>query len=195
MSTFPEAKSNSEAKKLLVNLMLKVPIEIELELSQSLPTQYLQLSPQDVNYQIDDFDKISVIEKLNQSDSTEDVLISSSQLKKIVAQLIENNQILPSSSFTESKIQENHQVLSSLSLAESKIKENNSEKKSLENEQIEQFLPEQSNTSSHSITRFDKHSIARVIDLFNDGIVFTVNTVGTMLFLGKIANYSWEGET
>ncbi|NJM69938.1 MAG: hypothetical protein HC862_06750 [Scytonema sp. RU_4_4] len=34
--------------------------------------------------------------------------------------------------------------------------------------------------------------IGRVLDSFNDGFTLVANTMGTILFLGKVANYSWE---
>ncbi len=79
MSTFPEPKSDSEAKKLIVTLMLKVPIEIELDISQNQLTECSQLSSQEINCIIDNFEEIPVTDQLSKSDSIGDVLISSSK--------------------------------------------------------------------------------------------------------------------
>lgn len=178
MSTSPEAKYNLETKKLVVNLMLNVPIEIELEVSQNLPTEYSQLSSQEVDNQTDNFEEIAVKGKLSQCNSIEDVLIPSSQIKEILTKAIEHHQILPS-----------------LPISEYEVQENNSKENLFKHKQIEQLSPQEINITRNSITRFDKQPILRVVDLFNDGLVFTVNTVGAMLFLGKVANYSWEGDT
>ncbi len=178
MSTSPTLKSNSGTKKLLVHLMLKVPIEIELDLSQSLSTEYLQISPEELKSQIDNCEEITIAKGLNQSNSLEGVLIDSSQIKEIVNKAIENNQVLPSFPLSESEITENH-----------------SKNKSLHNQEIEHYLEQEINITRNLNPRFDKPSITGLVDLFNDGIVFTVNALGTILFLGKIANYSWESET
>ncbi|KST65783.1 hypothetical protein [Mastigocoleus testarum] len=178
MSTLPDVKSNSGTKKILVNLMLRVPIEIELDLSQSLSTEYLQFFPQEVKSQIDNCEEITIAKGLNLSNSLEDVLIDSSQIKEIVNKAIEDNQVLPS-----------------FPLSESETTEKDSKDKSLHNQDIEHSLEKEINLTHNSNIRLNKPSITGLVDLFNDGMVFTINALGTILFLGKIANYSWESET
>lgn len=221
MSAFTDPKCHLEGNKLLVNLMLKVPIEIELELSQKSPTEYHQLSSQEVHNQRDNFEEMTIKDKLSQSNSVENLLISSTELKQIVAKAIENNPALSSLSFAKYENQKTHSEDNSLkyeqidrfraeesniphelvtSLSEYEDQENYSEDNLLNyeeiKEEIEEFYPQESNTSTKLITtKFDKQSVAHVVDLFNDGIVFTINAIGVILFLGKIANYSWEGDS
>ncbi len=94
MPTFPEAKSDSEVKKFIVTLILKVPIEIELDISRNQITEFSQLSSQDINYTIDNCEEIPVTDQLSKSDPIGDVLISFSQLKQIVAKTIKNHQVV-----------------------------------------------------------------------------------------------------
>jgi hypothetical protein len=37
-----------------------------------------------------------------------------------------------------------------------------------------------------------KRTIGRAMDAVNDGFAFVVNTTASVMFLGKVANYSWE---
>lgn len=55
-------------------------------------------------------------------------------------------------------------------------------------------------TNRESIQRIDekqqrfkgKTIMGRVVDSLNDSLAFTANVTGTMMLLGKVANYSWE---
>jgi hypothetical protein len=55
-------------------------------------------------------------------------------------------------------------------------------------------------TNRDSIQRTDekqqrfkgKTIMGRVVDTFNDSLAFTANVTGTIMLLGKVANYSWE---
>jgi hypothetical protein len=38
----------------------------------------------------------------------------------------------------------------------------------------------------------EKRTIGRAMDAVNDGVAFVLNTTASVIFLGKIANYSWE---
>ena len=217
MSASPEPKYNLEGNKLIVNLMLKIPIEIELDISQNLPTENHQLLYQEVPIQRDKFEEITIKDRLSLSKSIEDTLISSTELKQIVAKAIENNEVLSSLSVPEYENQEAHPEENSVKyeptdrfraeesdipnkfvtpLPEYDDQENYSEDNLLNYEEIEEELEQEHNTPTKLVTAIlDKQSVAGVVDLFNDGIVFTLNTIGGVLFLGKIANYSWEGDT
>lgn len=47
------------------------------------------------------------------------------------------------------------------------------------------------NEKQHQLLK-RKTIIGRVVDTFNDGLAFAVNVTGSVAFLGKLANYSWE---
>lgn len=155
MSALPEPKCHLEGNKLHISLMLKVPIDIEVELGM-LPTDSYQVEGQGFISQTEDLKSAVVMTEVSQVEFDEQIRILSNQ---IVAQIFQGNEAF--STFKET------QDVDILSL-------------------------EKDNAAIEEVTHTAEKQNRRFIDSLNDGLTLAVNVVGTALFLGKLANYSWE---
>ncbi|MGI8499818.1 MAG: hypothetical protein ACR2LR_01575 [Hassallia sp.] len=171
MSALPEPNCHLQGNKLHVSLMLKVPIEIELELGMS-PT-FRQVEGQDFVSQTEDLKSAVVMSEVSQVEFEEQIRVLSNQ---IVAQLFQDNEIF--STFPETEISDN--------LA------NKESTPTRDSSGVDILLSKKDNAVLEKLTQTPERQKRRFIDSLNDGLTLAVNTVGTVLFLGKLANYTWE---
>jgi len=165
MPALPEPNCRLEGNKLHVSLMLKVPIDIEVELGMS-PTNSHE-KEQDLVSQTEIINSAVVMSEVNQVEFEEQIRILSNQ---IVTQLFQKNEVL--STFEETQDQESTSTSDSSG---------------------EDILSlEKDNAAIKEVTQTPERQKRRFIDSLNDGLTLAVNAVGTALFLGKLANYSWE---
>lgn len=167
MSTTPESNYKIEANKLLVSMTLKVPLQFEIEL-QGMQNTDSQSNYQDFNTAINANSDL-IIEKINQAKIDEQARVLSNQL---ATRILNNQSPLPSDNADTWKEKVGNLERDRLSTAL------NTENKL----EIEQQI----------IHHIQKKRKVRLGDSFNDSLTLAVNFVGTMLFLGKLANYSWE---
>ncbi len=167
MSTTPESNYKIEANKLLVSMTLKIPLQFEIEL-QAMQNTDSQSNYQDLNTAINTNSDL-IVEKINQAKIDEQARVLSNKL----ATQILNNQSLLAADNTDTW-EENVGNLERDRLSTGLNTENKLE--------IEQEI----------IHHIQKKRKVRLGDSFNDSLTLAVNFVGTMLFLGKLANYSWE---
>jgi hypothetical protein len=164
MRALPEPNCRLEGNKLHVSLMLKVPIEIEVELGMS-PTSHEK--EQDLVSQTENLKSAVAMSEVSQVEFEEQIRILSNQ---IVTQLFQKNEVL--STFEETEYQENTSTSDSSG---------------------EDILSlEEDNAAIQEVKQTPERQKRRFIDSLNDGLTLAVNAVGTALFLGKLANYSWE---
>ena len=165
MPTFPEPNCRLEGNKLHVSLMLKVPIDIEVELGMS-PTNSHQME-QDLVSQTEIINSAVVMSEVSQVEFEEQIRILSNQ---IVAQLFQKDEVL--STFEETQDQESTSTSDSSG--------------------VDILSLEKDNAAIKEVKQTPEKQKRRFIDSLNDGLTLAVNAVGTALFLGKLANYSWE---
>ncbi len=170
MSALPEPNYRLEANKLHISLMLKVPIDIEVELGMS-PTNHQK--EQDLVSQTENFKSAVVMSEVSQVDFEEQIRVLSNQ---IVAQLFQDGEVF--STFEETQDEQN------LVNQESTL--------TSEESAVDILLLEKDNAVIEEVTQTPEKQKRRFIDSLNDGLTLAVNVVGTALFLGKLANYSWE---
>ncbi len=167
MSTTPESNYNIETNKLLVSMTLKIPLQFEIEL-QGMQNTDSQSNYQALNTAINTNSDL-IIEKINQAKIHEQARVLSNQL---ATQILNNQSLLAldNGDTWEQKVGnlERDRLITAL----------NTENKPEINQEI--------------IHHTDKKRKVRLGDSFNDSLTLTVNFVGTILFLGKLANYSWE---
>jgi hypothetical protein len=165
MPALPEPNCRLEGNKLHVSLMLKVPIDIEVELGMS-PTNSHE-KEQDLVSKTEIINSAVVMSEVNQVEFEEQIRILSNQ---IVAQLFQKGEVL--STFEETQDQESTSTSDSSG---------------------EDILSlEEDNAAIKEVKQTPERQKRRFIDSLNDGLTLAVNAVGTALFLGKLANYSWE---
>ncbi len=165
MPALPEPNCRLEGNKLHVSLMLKVPIDIEVELGMS-PTNSHE-KEQDLVSQTEIIDSAVVMSEVSQVEFEEQIRILSNQ---IVAQLFQKGEVL--STFEETQDQKSTSTSDSSG---------------------EDILSlEEDNAAIKEVKQTPERQKRRLIDSLNDGLTLAVNAVGTALFLGKLANYSWE---
>jgi hypothetical protein len=165
MPALPEPNCRLEGNKLHVSLMLKVPIDIEVELGMS-PTNSHE-KEQDLVSKTEIINSAVVMSEVNQVEFEEQIRILSNQ---IVAQLFQKGEVL--STFEETQDQESTSTSDSSG---------------------EDILSlEEDNAAIKEVKQTPERQKRRLIDSLNDGLTLAVNAVGTALFLGKLANYSWE---
>jgi hypothetical protein len=165
MPALPEPNCRLEGNKLHVSLMLKVPIDIEVELGMS-PTNSHE-KEQDLVSKTEIINSAVVMSEVNQVEFEEQIRILSNQ---IVAQLFQKSEVL--STLEETQDQESTSTSDSSG---------------------EDILSlEEDNAAIKEVKQTPERQKRRFIDSLNDGLTLAVNAVGTVLFLGKLANYSWE---
>ncbi|GAX43078.1 hypothetical protein NIES4075_40890 [Tolypothrix sp. NIES-4075] len=170
MSALNESNSRLEGNKLHISLMLKVPLDIEVELGIS-PT--IHQNKQDLVSQTEDLKSAVVMSEVNQVEFEEQVRILSNQ---IVTQLFQEGEVF--STLPETQILENLPEQISTYIPDSLTGD--------------MLLSEKDNVYIEEITQLPERQKRRFVDSLNDGLTLAVNVVGTALFLGKLANYSWE---
>lgn len=171
MSALPEPNCPLEANKLHISLMLKVPIDIEVELLGMSPTSH-QVEDKGFVRQTEDLKSAVVISEPSQVEFEEQIRVLSNQ---IVAELFQGGEAF--STFEETQYEDNLVNQETTSTADSAV---------------DILLLEKDDAAIEEVTHTPEKQKRRFIDSLNDGLTLAVNAVGTALFLGKLANYSWE---
>jgi hypothetical protein len=175
MSILPEP---IQKRKLNISMMLNVPIDIEIEV--------LELPPKN-HYQADDKNEDTIFGNIIK-DFEPKVVINGASL----AELDQNSQTLVSQ-FVE-QLGQTDSFLSMLSQTqgEPKIQDKLQPDVAQNNEYLETVSTKDFTAISSEISPHNNKNMFRLLDSFNDSFAFIANTVGTVLFLGKIVNYSWD---
>lgn len=165
MSTTPKYNYQSEGNKILVSLNLNIPLQFEIELETTESQKLNQLNqPNQPNNQEN---LISAIHKYS------DVVLKEINQAKLDEQI---KHVLYNSKNDSSK---NHQQEKSKTIVAQDIS----------NTLFSNANKPQSNLQNVNIASKTK---VRLADSLNNSLTLTVNFVGMMLRLGKLANYSWE---
>lgn len=202
----PEPKCDLKGNKLTISFMLKVPIDIEVELSVIQPTSNQVKGEEFVNqteYSSLYLDTIQNLTPsvpdtplLNKERGRGEVLCTSNREPLHLEPTIINH-------FNQAEFDEQVRVLSNQIVTEilhsgeifSQLDINQVESDRLENQQPElsdaNILSNKEEVVIQEVNQIEKQKRG-FIDSLNDGLTLGVNTVGTVLFLGKLANYSWE---
>lgn len=158
----PEPKCTPE-QKVRVSIMLKVPIDLDLELLVTPPTDKIPVKHKELSLQSDRTTGVKISQE-TQANLNENIQDLSTQ---IIDQLLQDWQ-----AFFPPQTQ--HQQDNLVNKAELR---HDSQKGALKRN----YKP-----------TVEQKRKGRVLDTFNDGFTLAVNTVGAVLFLGKLANYTWE---
>ncbi|MBP5977429.1 hypothetical protein HW132_33125 [Brasilonema sp. CT11] len=176
MSTLPDS---TQKRKLNVSMMLKVPINLEIEVLGVPSTNCQQAEEKKEDKKL--FNLIG--------DSKPEVIINESNLAK----LDEDSQALVSQ--LVGQLEQTGKIFSTLSQTqhEQENPENSEQAIAYKPEYVNTLLSKedlaviQSQTPPHN-----KKIIGRALDSVNDGLTLVANIMGRILFVGKVANYSWE---
>lgn len=174
MSTYRDPMCHSKKRKLLI--MLKLPIEIELDMLGLPPTHSYQIEGQEFFSQIGDSSSAVVISEVSQADLYRDVPMSSSQLE---GQLEQGCQVF----YTEP--QTHYEQVSLSNYEQSTV--------------VQHFCPdilsleEGFETIQLQTPSVENKRTGNLLDSLNDGLAYVINGMGAILSLGKLVNYSWEG--
>lgn len=167
----PEFNYKLENNKVLVSLNLKVPIQFEIEL-QAMGNKDYSLADDSANLKkaniasVDNASANFIMNEINNSQINEQLEVLSNQ---IANHILKNNQ--------NQLVSNNYDAQLSL---------NNSE------HQEEKLAALFINNSYNQENLTVKKRKLRIADSLNDSLTLAVNCVGTILFMGKLANYSWE---
>jgi hypothetical protein len=175
MSTLPEPL---EKRKINISMMLKVPIDLEIEV--------LALPPIN-NHQAEDKKEDTIFCNIIK-DSEPKVVINGTSL----AELDENSKTLVNQIVNQ--LEQTGSLFSMLSPTQHESEIQNKFKSDVaeKSEYLEVFsTAEYTAISSQTLPHNNKNMLS-FLDSFNDSFAFIANTVGTVLFLGKIVNYSWD---
>ncbi|MGF1677478.1 MAG: hypothetical protein ACFCUV_27875 [Rivularia sp. (in: cyanobacteria)] len=178
MSTIPESNYQLEGNKMFVSLILKVPLQFEIELRGMEDTKLSQFNQE---------------EELNSAINTNSNLINHeinqaiNQKSQVLSNLLVN-QILDSHNHILSHINEFELPPDNPGNREVKL-EILPEEDSLNTPFNSEDKPE---SNEQAISTTDKKRKLRLGDSLNDSLSLAVNIVGAVLFLGKLSNYSWE---
>lgn len=161
-----------------ISMILKVPIDLEIEVLAVPPTN---------NYQAEDKKEDINIFKII-GDSEPEIAINKASL----ADLNENSQALVNQ--IVGQLEQTGQIFSTLSQTQHEPENPGNheqdivqKRECLENVSTKEFIVIQPQNPPDK-----KKNIRRLSDSLNDAFTFAVNTIGKVLFLGKLANYSWE---
>ena len=204
--SLPEPKCDLKGNKLTISFMLKVPIDIEVELSVIQPTSNQVKGEEFVNQIEDSGLHLNTIQNLtpsvpdtpllNKERGRGEVLCTSNQEPLYLESTIINH-------LSQAEFDEQVRVLSNQIVTEilhggqvfSPQDINQVESDNLENQQPElsdaNILLSNEKEVVIQLNQTEQQK-RRFIDSLNDGLTLGVNAVGTVLFLGKLANYSWE---
>jgi len=163
MSTIQEYNYKLEGNKMLIYLTLKVPLQFEIDLQ----------GMQDI-----DFSKFDNCESFKTAiNANSDLIINKINQDEITGKL----QVL-------SHINEFQLSLDNLNNQEKKLA-NSLEQDSLNTQFNSEEKPQR---NQRVISNTNKKGKVDFADLLNNSLTLAVNFVGTILFLGKLANYSWD---
>lgn len=160
-------------------MMLKMPIEIELDVLGLPPTRHHQIEEQEFFSRAENSGATTVISEVGQADLYGDVRILSSQL---VGQLDQGCQVF----YTEPQTQ-HEQDNSGIYERDTAAKRECLNTLALE----EGFAAIQSHTPL--LENKSTGNLLDLLDSFNDGLAYVINAMGVILCLDKLVNYSWEG--
>lgn len=211
MSTFPEPMRHPEGRKHLISLMLKLPIDIELDLlGMSIPGDR-EINNQELISQTQDFRGMVEIKEVGQTDCCSNAQgLSNQQLERIEP----SSQVFYT--FTQPQYPQDNTENSEVSTAIERpytsspdegfaalqfvtptpgsyqwdVEASGATREATELREIYQASASPKTSSSAQNKR--KGNILGFLDSFNDGLAFSVNTIGAILHLGKLANYSRE---
>ncbi|GAB1538553.1 hypothetical protein NUACC21_12150 [Scytonema sp. NUACC21] len=209
MSISPNPNSYSKGQKINVSMMLKVPIDIELEIVGVPSTQSQQTEDKETVRLIEEnSDARVIVSGIGLAKLQED---NQALFSQIVNQLQQENKIF--STLTQIQPEQDNtgntgnldQKCDSLPIANEFMPEvpsllqNNSTSPGSEVGQkdalcdrIDTLQNENFTVLQPQTSRPNKKLTVRLSDSLNDGMTLAVNTIGAILFLGKLANYSWE---
>lgn len=176
--SIPESDYKLEGNKILVSLNLKIPLQFEIELQGMENTKVSQLESKEISNQAKNISEDFIINEINKAEIEKKSQLLSNQLATQI--LDKHNQIL--SEIKQSKISSNNSGDREEKLGT--LPERNSLNISDSKDKTE--------SSQVVISKTKKKIKVRFGDSLNDGLTLAANVVGTMLFLGKLANYSWE---
>lgn len=171
MSVTPSYNPNSEGRKFQISLMLKMPIDIELEFS-GMPS---------ANYnQVEGNSESAVVISNKGKPELVDFQVLSNQ---ILNQLLQACQETTTSQYEQDNLGNNQEdtnlaELKSVDTLLANVVAN------------QQFTPPAA--IQQLTTPMEKKQRGRLLDLINDSFTLSINSIGTIFFLGKLANYSWE---
>ncbi|MDF5717997.1 MAG: hypothetical protein PUP93_30070 [Rhizonema sp. NSF051] len=228
MSAFSKPMCHREGNKIRVSIMLKVPIDLDLELLGMPPTS----SSSVLDSPTGDSELEVEISGEGEADCYENVQALSNQL---VAQLLQNRQIETTSPQTQHEqdnlpnqpegsakaersmntwspssekaarqpvtakeiLEKTRQPLSNRPSDQLSVSPTSPDMVELTEEIRRVPLPTLGEGSSDFSEEgrtppFEKKLTGHLLDSFNNGLTLAVNVVGTVLFLGKLANYTWE---
>ncbi|NMG06180.1 hypothetical protein DP117_04570 [Brasilonema sp. UFV-L1] len=159
--------------------MLKVPIDLEIEVLGIPPTNY---------HQVEDKKEDKKFFNLT-GNSQPEIIINEASL----ADLDKDSQVLLSQLVTQ--LEQTGKISSMLSQTQHEQENSGNDEQEiahkrdfvntlLSNEELAVIQPQ--------TPPYKKKIIGRALDSFNDGFTLVANIMGTILFLGKVANYSWE---
>ena len=234
--SLPEPKCDLKGNKLTISFMLKVPIDIEVELLGMQPTSN-QVKREEFINQIEysglHLDTIQNLTPsvpgtplLNKERGRGEVLSTSNQEPHLTPSVPDTpllnkergrGEVLCTSNreplylestiinhLSQAEFDEQVRVLSNQIVTEilhggeifSPLEKNQVESDNLENQQPELsdaniLLSNEQEVVIQEVNQTEQQK-RRFIDSLNDGLTLGVNAVGTVLFLGKLANYSWE---
>ncbi|BAZ16512.1 hypothetical protein NIES4071_83890 [Calothrix sp. NIES-4071] len=181
MSTMPELNYKLENNKVLVSLTLKVPIQFEIEMQTMANRDY---------FSVDDSAKIEKVNIENAVNAGANFIINEINNFKINEQL----EFLSSQIATQISTDNSNQF-------ESDIYDVKSPFNNFEHEEKLTALPidnREEQRNNQQIEYYNQENLTnkkrklRFSESLNDSLSLMVNCVGGMLFIGKIANYSWE---
>lgn len=167
----PELNSKLENNKVLVSLNLKVPIQFEIELQ---PMENRDYSSVDDSANLKKANIASlnnasanfIMNEINNSQINEQLEVLSNQ---IANHILKNNP---------------NQLVSDNSDTQLSLNNYNNQEEKLE----ALFVNNSHNQENLTV----KKRKLRIADSLNDSLTLAVNCVGAILFMGKLANYSWE---
>ena len=173
MSTIPESTYKLQDNKMLVSFTLKIPLQFEIELQGIQDTNFHQVNHQQSLKSAINPSSDLIINEINQAEIEKKTQILSNQLAiQILSQINESK----ASSENPSNPKEDLDKLPEKDILNTSLKY--SEDKLQSNKEV--------------ISTTIKQRKRRFADSLNDSLTLAANLVGTILFLGKVANYSWE---
>lgn len=172
------AIDSMQKRKINISIMLKVPIDLEIEVLGVPPTNCHQAEEKKENTNI--FNLIGVSEP--------EIVINNANL----ADLDENSQVLVSQIVDQ--LEQTGRIFSTLSQTQyEQDNPGNYEQEIVEQcECVDTFSTESFAVIQPQTPQQNKKNMGRLLDSFNNSFALVVNTMGTVLFLGKLANYTWE---
>ena len=200
MSALPDPTCHSHKRK--IQIILKVPIDIELDVLGMPPTHARQVEVQELLKLIEDSGSAIAISNVGQAELSGNIQVSSNQLESdfeeschIVSTVTQiQEQQYSAENHQEDTTVESQSIDYFAQIQDTQDNSKNYQKDTIvEYEIINSLLLEQGFAVIPPLKpQFKKRVTKRVLDSLNDGLAFAVNTVGTITFMGKLANYSWE---